>query len=108
MLKQYHSLQNGSAQHGNGRNSDDSSDSNHDNLIRGELLTDQFIDENKLEVEKVLNIYHMRDDETNLVAMVQFKEIVGTGYVRALWANEHCPQLVIEFYEQRIFWEDKT
>lgn len=107
LLKQYHSLRNGSAQNEDAH-SDDSSDSNHDNLIRGELLSEDFIEENHLTVEKVLNIYHVRNEEKNLVAKVQFKDTINPGYVRALWANEHYPQLVIEFYEKRIYWEDKA
>lgn len=66
------------------------------------------IDAMKLVPERVLNIFHVRDDEKNLIVRIQFKNRSEPAHVSASWANENCPQLVIKFYESRIYWLQKT
>ncbi|XP_055313216.1 chromobox protein homolog 3-like [Sitodiplosis mosellana] len=72
-----------------------------------DLLTATTIKDRNLVPEKVLNIFHVRNDEKDLVAFIRFKNTKQPEFVQASWAHENCPQLVIQFYESRIFWRDK-
>ncbi|XP_031621378.1 chromobox protein homolog 3-like [Contarinia nasturtii] len=72
-----------------------------------DLLPEKKITERNLVAEKVINIHHMLQNEKDLVALIQFKNKKGLHYVKASWANKHCPKLVIKFYESRICWRDK-
>lgn len=76
-------------------------------LLPGDLLTAAEIEENQWVPKKVVNIYHMMKNENDLVALMQFKNQNSLHFVKASWANEHCPQLVIKFYETRISWREK-
>lgn len=73
-----------------------------------EYLFEDEIDERGLIPEKVLNIFHVKNDEKNLVAHVQFKNQAEPAFVPASWANQHCPLMVIQFYENRIYWHQKS
>lgn len=75
-------------------------------LLTCDLLLEEYINAENYEPKKVLNIYHLKDDEKSLVALLQFKN-KKNGFVRAAWANKHCPELVINFYENRIYWRNK-
>lgn len=81
-------------------------------LKRRHLMVDDLLSPNEIEArnlvpKKVLNIFHMLNNEKELVVLVQFNNNVSREFVSAEWANKHCPQLVIEFYESRIYWRDK-
>lgn len=76
-------------------------------LVADDLLMPNRIKERNLVPEKVLNIFHVRDNEKDLVAYIRFKNQKEAQFVQASWAHKHCPQLVIEFYESRIFWRDR-
>lgn len=52
--------------------------------------------------EKVLNIY--QNDKGELITLIKFKGRPKASFVPAEWANVHCPELVIAFYENRIYW----
>lgn len=52
--------------------------------------------------EKVLNIY--RNDKGELITLIMFKGLPKASSMPSEWANARCPELVIEFYESRIFW----
>lgn len=52
--------------------------------------------------EKVLNIY--QDENGELICLLAFKGQSHPTYVPAEWANVTCPELVIKFYEGRIYW----
>lgn len=75
-------------------------------LLSSDLLPEDYINKNNYEPTKVLNIYHLQDDKKCLVALLQFKNR-NNGFVRAEWANKRCPDLMIKFYENRIFWRQK-
>lgn len=78
-----------------------------DYLLLSDLLPEDIIAANGYEPEKILNIFHMRDNEKELVAVVQFKNRKDFAFVHAAWANDNCPELVIEFYESRIYWRQQ-
>lgn len=71
------------------------------------LLQDKMVNEYGLEPEKVLSINHFNENEMELVALIKFKNCNEPKFVRASWANRNCAQLVIKFYESRIFWREK-
>lgn len=58
--------------------------------------------------KKVLNITHIKGEEKNLVVQIEFEGADEPIYVYAQWANKHCPQLVIAYYETRIHWKEKS
>lgn len=76
-------------------------------LEADDLLTPANIKERNLVPHKVLNIFHVRDNEKDLVAYIRFKGLKEPQFVHASWAHKNCPQLVIKFYESRIFWRDR-
>ena len=76
-------------------------------LEADDLLTPTSIKERNLVPDKVLNIFHVRDNEKDLVAYIRFKNLKDAQFVDASWAHKNCPQLVIKFYESRIFWRDR-
>lgn len=78
-----------------------------ESIVHGEFLSDEYIRENNLVPRKVLNISHIKNEEKNLVALIRFDGEDDPAFVFAEWANEHCPQLVITYYESRIRWEKK-
>lgn len=75
--------------------------------VNCDFLSEKSIDDNQLIPLKVLDIFHVKDNEKFLVAVVQFKHRDEPAYVPATWANMHCPQMVIALYETRIYWEEK-
>lgn len=79
-------------------------------VIKHEFLSASFIEDAKLLAKKVLNITHVKGEEKNLVAEILFDGANAQvqSHVHADWANINCPQLVIEFYESRIFWQLKS
>lgn len=77
-------------------------------IMNGEFLSDEWIDEEKLLPIKVLNITHIKGEEKKLVAHIIFEGSDEPAFVYAEWANKHCPQLVIAYYETRIHWEKKS
>lgn len=52
--------------------------------------------------EKVLNI--LQNERGDLITLVKFKARPEARFVPSEWANFRCPELVIEFYENRIYW----
>lgn len=52
--------------------------------------------------EKVVNI--LQDDLGNLIVLTKFKGRPEPQFVPSAWANEKFPALVIQFYENRIYW----
>lgn len=72
-----------------------------------EYLFEGEIEERGLIPEKVLNVLHEKKDKKNLVAHIQFKNQTESAFVPASWANQHCPQLIIQLYESRIHWYRK-
>lgn len=79
-----------------------------DMMMNCEFFSEKYIEEEKLVPKKVLNITHVKDDEKNLVVQIRFEGASEPAFVYAKWANEHCPQLVIAYYEKRIFWEKQS
>lgn len=77
-------------------------------IYLGEFLSADYIREQNLLPKKVLNITHIKGEQKNLVAEIQFDGEDDPAFVFIDWANEHCPQLVISFYESRILWEKKS
>lgn len=77
-------------------------------IVYGEFLSDLDIQEQNLLPEKVLNVTHIKGEEKNLVTLIQFDGAKDPVYVCSKWANKHCPQLVIKYYESRIRWESKV
>lgn len=75
-------------------------------VING-LLQVQMVNECGLEPEKVISINRLSENGMELVALIKFKNCNEPKFVRASWANRHCAQLVIKFYESRIFWREK-
>lgn len=73
-----------------------------------DYLSGKEIVKNRLIPEKVLNIFHVKNDEKSLIAHIQFKNRSEPAYVSAPWANRHCPQMVIKFYESRIYWQQQS
>lgn len=73
-----------------------------------EFLSEKEIDDRELIPEKVLNMFHVKNDEKTLVAHVQFKNQLEPVFVLASWANQKCPLMVIQFYENRIYWHQKS
>lgn len=69
-----------------------------------------FIDAENLVPKKVLNIFHVKDNEKSLVAEILFEkgEESFDACVFIEWAKNNCPQLVIKYYESRIQWLSKA
>lgn len=86
---------------------------NQDGQIRtyikaSDMLSGQDIEKSGLKPQKIHNIFHIHGNEKILVAVMQFSNRTDLAFVRTTWANVHCPQLVIQFYESRIFWREKS
>lgn len=79
-----------------------------DTSMNCEFISEDYIDAQKLVPKKVLNIAHIKDNEKSLVVQILFEGLSKPVFVYAPWANQHCPQLVIAYYEKRIFWEKKS
>lgn len=73
-------------------------------IILGEFISESEIVANDLQPQNVLHITHVKNDAKNLVVLIKFDGCDDPAYVYSKWANEHCPQLVIAYYEQRIRW----
>lgn len=52
--------------------------------------------------EKVINI--CQDEFGNLIVLTKFKGRSKPTFVPSEWANDNYPALVIQFYENRIYW----
>lgn len=76
-------------------------------LVVDEVLTENEIKIRNLKPKKVMSILHKRDNEKELVALIKFHDQMEHAFVHASWANKYCPQMVIKFYESRIYWRDK-
>lgn len=76
--------------------------------MKYDYLLGKDIVKNRLIPEKVLNIFHVKNDEQSLVAHIRFRNRPEPAYVSAPWANKHCAQLVIKFYESRIYWQQQS
>lgn len=83
-------------------------DESNETFMEGEFLSDELIEDDKLSPIKVLNITHIKGDEKKLVAHILFEGSDEPSFVYATWANKHCPELVIAYYESRIHWEQKS
>lgn len=70
-------------------------------------LLDLSIQGQNLLPKKVIHITHIKGEEKNLVVLIKFDGAKDPIYVYSKWANEHCPQLVIKYYEKRIRWKSK-
>lgn len=73
-----------------------------------EFLSAKCIEEMELRPIKVLNITHVKGEEKNLVAQITFDGMDDPSFVYTTWANTHCPQLIIAYYESRIHWEKRS
>lgn len=73
-----------------------------------EFLSASYIEKHNLSPKEVLNIKHIKGQEKKLVAMIKFDGADEPAYVYSKWANKHCPQLVIAFYEKRVRWDEKS
>lgn len=79
-----------------------------DAIVHCEFLSESYIRKRNLLPKEVLYITHIKGDEKNLVAQIKFDGVDDPAFVFSKWANKHCPQLVIGYYERRIRWEKKT
>lgn len=76
-------------------------------FLKRDFYSNEDIEASQLSPKKVLNIFHMVRSEKDLVAQIKFEHLDEPKFVHASWANQHCPQLVIQFYESRIFWRER-
>lgn len=75
------------------------------NLCDGTLEDIKTPDEmnKKPKPERVVNIRQL-ENRKELVCLVKYDNSNKLDYVPQQWANENCPELVIAFYESRIYW----
>lgn len=83
-------------------------DKRDDTIVHGEFLSESYIEEQNLLPIEVVHISHIKGQEKNLVTLIKFDGADNPAFVYSKWANEHCPQLVIAYYEERIRWEKKS
>lgn len=76
--------------------------------VKCDFISEKDILKNRLIPEKVLNIFHTKGDEKSLIAQIQFRNRSEPAYVSSSWANKHCAQMVIKFYESRIYWQQQS
>lgn len=58
-----------------------------------------------LEPEKILGASHSTG---NLMLLIKWQNTDKSEWVYSQVANEKCPQIVIEFYQQHLKWLKKT
>lgn len=89
----------------------DSSDSGDDKIkddgtaLPGEPSTKIRISLNDLEVEQVKSV-HMVNATKKMVACVKFKYVNKLEMIPIKIAHKKCPQLLIKYYENRIYWRE--
>lgn len=79
--------------------------------IRSEIYNDLLAHEEyspNLKVEKVMDMRIVDDNQREKIALIKWEGKPEPEYVPAKWCCVHYPQLIIQFYESRLFFKSKN
>lgn len=77
-----------------------------DFIVNDLLPNEEMQDPEKKTPEKIVNIHQLTDNEEDLYAIVKWKDTNCMEYVPIQWARINCPDLVIAFYETRLYFRE--